>query len=114
MALPKSAPGMAIRALAVGRVGGPFPSKLLMAAFAVLMKGDVQLPGVALSFRRIMAGGVLFDRLSFLPGILTVLIFMVALPAGLNLNLDTFQVGEADKSLSIDSINFIFVYKRLL
>jgi hypothetical protein len=88
----QSAPGMAIRALSVGRVGASFPGKLLMAAFAVFMKSDVQLPGVALSFRRIMAGGALLDRLAFMPDILTVFIFMVALLAGFNVSFGVFQV----------------------
>jgi len=99
---------MAIGALSVRGVRAPFPCKLLMAAFAVFVEGHVQLPGVALSLRRIVAGETLLDRLPFLPDVLAVFIFMVTVFAGLDITFGMFQVGKKNKSLTIGSINFVF------
>jgi nitrate reductase gamma subunit len=79
-----------------------------MAAFAVFVEGDVQFPGVALSLRRIVTGETLLDRLSFLPDVLAVFIFMVTVFAGLDITLGMFQVGKPNKPLTIGFINFVF------
>ena len=99
---------MTIGALLIGGVRVPFPCKLLMAAFAVFMEGYVQLPDLALSLRRIVTGGTLLDRLSFVPDVLAVLVFMVTLFAGFDITLCMFYMREPNRSFAIGSINFVF------
>lgn len=99
---------MAIGTLFIRGVRAPFPREFLMATFAVFMEGDVQLPGIALSLRRIVTGETLFDRLSLLPDVLAVFIFMVTVFTGLDIILGMFQVGKSNKPFTIGSINFVF------
>jgi hypothetical protein len=99
---------MAIGALFVRSVRAPLPCNLLMAAFAVFMEGNVQLPCVTLSLGWIVTAGTLLDRLSFMPDVLAVLVFMVTLFAGFDITLCMLYMGEPNRSFAICSINFVF------
>ena len=99
---------MAIGALFIGHVRIPFPGKLFMAALAVFVEGHVQPPGLALSLGRIVTGGTLLDRLSFVPDVLAVLVFMVTLFAGFDITLGMFYMREQNRTFVIGWINFIF------
>ena len=96
---------MTIGALSVRSVGASFPRKRLMAAFAVFVEGDIQFPGVALSLRRIVAHLTLLDRLSFMPNVLAVFVFMVAVLTRFDIAFGMFQVGKQDNPLAIRFIN---------
>jgi hypothetical protein len=99
---------MAIGALFIGDDRIPLPGKLFMAALAVFVEGHVQLPRFTLSLRRIVTGGTLFDRLSLVPNVLAVLVFMVTLFTGFDITLGMFYMREPNRAFVIDSINFIF------
>jgi hypothetical protein len=68
---------MAIRALPIRGLRAPFPCKLSVAAFAVFVVSNIQLPDSAIPLGRIVTAETLFDRLPLLPDVLSVLILVV-------------------------------------
>jgi hypothetical protein len=81
---------MAIRALSIRRRGAPFLCKLSVAAFAVLVVSNVQLPDLAIPLGRIVTAGALFDWLSLLPDVLPVLILVVTAITGFDIAIGVF------------------------
>ena len=81
---------MAIRALSIRGLRGPFLGKLSVAAFTVFVEGNIQLLDAALALGRIVTGETLFDRLPLLPNVLSVLILVVTPITGFNVTLGMF------------------------
>ena len=75
---------MAIGALSIRGLSFAFLCKLPVAAFAVFMVSNVQLPDLAVSLGRIVTAGALFNRLALLPDVLTILILVMAAVTGFN------------------------------
>jgi hypothetical protein len=81
---------MAIRALPIRGLRGPVPGKLSVAAFAVFVVSNIQLPDSAVPLGRIVTAETLFDRLPLLPNILSVLILVVTPVTGFNVTVGMF------------------------
>jgi hypothetical protein len=81
---------MAIRALSIWGLCGPFPGKLSVAAFTVFVVSNIQLPDSAIPFGRIVTAETLFDGLPLLPNVLPVLILVVTPITGFNVTVGMF------------------------
>ena len=75
---------MAIRALPIRGLRGPFFGKLSVAAFTVFVVSNIQLPDSAIPLGWIVTAETLFDGLPFLPNVLSVLILVVTPITGFN------------------------------
>jgi hypothetical protein len=81
---------MAIRALPIRGLRALFPGKLSVAAFAVFVVSNVQLPDPAVPLGRIVTAGAFLDRLPLLPDVLSVLILVVTPVTGFNITVGMF------------------------
>jgi hypothetical protein len=81
---------MAIRALPIRGLCGPFPGKLSVTAFAVFVVSNVQPPNSAIPLGRIVTAETLFDRLPLLPNVLSVLILVMTTFTGFNVTVGMF------------------------
>jgi hypothetical protein len=78
-----------------------------MAALAVFVVSNIQLPDLALSFYRIVTLGALLNRLSFFPDVLSVFIVVVTRITGIDIALGMFGMGKIHGSLTIGLVNLV-------
>ena len=81
---------MAVGALPIRGLRGPFFGKLSVAAFTVFVVRNIQFPDLAIPLRRIVTAETLFDGLPLLPNVLPVLILVVTPITGFNVTVGMF------------------------
>ena len=81
---------MAVGALPIRGLRGPFFGKLSVAAFTVFVVRNIQFPDLAIPLRRIVTAGALFNGLSLFPDVFPGLILVVTPVTGFNVTVGMF------------------------